>query len=218
MTTIKNVRQFNNTLNTFFTAGIDGITDILEFSTRMIEQHGNKERLQAFFNHAGLRTQSGKIRAQFKRQAQYMLSAVPAIELGYFEHDSDLKKDVFKRYTLDTLPDTLTGKDIHVNKDKEFKFIPFDEWINTTSKGADEEKPVKPVTVKAFTRQLEAVISRGLSGDNADLDKASSLIKQALAVLANAYVADDAATVLAEEQLAEVKSSAASRAAGKKAS
>lgn len=215
--TIKNVRQFNNELNSFFNAGIDGITNILEFSTRMIELHGNKERLQSFFNHAGLRTQNGKIRAQFKKQAQYMLTAVPAIELGYFEHDNNLKKDVFKRYTLDTLPLQLSGKDIHINKDKEFKFVPFDEWINkANNQGADDTKPVKPVTAKAFCKQLETAIERGLIGDNAELDKVSDLIKQALNAVAKAYTADDTATVIAADELAKVKPSAKSRSAGLK--
>lgn len=219
MTNIKNVRQFNKELNSFFNAGIDGITDILAFSTRMIEQHGNKERLQSFFNHPQLRTQSGKIRAQFKRQAQYMLQAVPAIELGYFALDEKTGKNAFKRYTLDTLPVNVTGKDIHINKDKSFEFISFDEWVNKASDKGEDEKPSKPVTVKAFTRQLEAVISRGLSGDNADLDKASALLKQALNKLAEAYVVDESATIAAVEELSKVKPSAKSKSAGlKKAS
>lgn len=214
--TIKNVRQFNNSLNSFFTAGIDGITDILAFSTKMIENHGNKERLQAFFNHPSLRTQNGKIRAQFKRQAQYMLQAVPAIELGYFEQDKKTGKNVFKRYTLDTIPATLSGKDIHVNKDKSFDFIPFDKWINTTNKGVDEVKPAKPVTAKDFTRQLNAVIERGITGEKQDLDKVSDLIKQALVKLAAAYVVDESATIAAVEELSSVKPSAKSRSAGMK--
>lgn len=214
--TIKNVRQFNKELNSFFDAGIDGITSILEFSTRMIESHGNKERLQAFFNHPKLRTQSGTIRAQFKKQAQYMLNSVPAIELGFFELNEKTNRNEFKKYTLETLPVNITGKDIHINKDKSFEFTPFDEWVNKENdKGADE-KPIKPVTVKAFIKQLESVINRGLSGDNADLDNASALLKQALNVLADAYVADDAATVLAEEELQQVTPSVKSRSAGLK--
>lgn len=215
--TIKNVRQFNNELNSFFKAGIDGITDILSFSTRMIELHGNKERLQSFFNHPQLRTQSGTVRAQFKKQAQYMMQAVPAIELGYFEFNETTNKNEFNKYSLDTLPANITGKDIHINKDKSFEFIPFDEWVNKANEqGAKEEKPVKPIKASTFITQLQKINNQGIDGDNTELVAISELLKMALNKVADAIVSDDPVTVLAAGILADVPPSAKSRSAGLK--
>lgn len=209
---IKNSRQFNSTLAAAENSN-EQITAMLTYAASQLNRHNNKTPIIQLYNSTAWRTKAGKISAKGKPVLAYLLSGQSkALQLGLLENGSVVP------FNATTAPDKLAPNMVHNNAMAEGAdlALSFDDFLSRNDDVVKPEKTGKPVNVKAFTRQLEAVIKRGLVGDNADLDKASALIKQALSALAEAYVADSSATVLAEEELQQVKPSAKSRSAGLK--
>lgn len=209
---IRNSRQFNAVLAAAENSN-EQITAMLAYAASQLHQHKNKDAIMRLYNSPAWRTKGGKVSAKGKPVLAYILSGQSkALQLGILDNG------VVSPFNSTTAPDKLLASHVHNNAMAEGAdlSLSFDDFL---SRGDDKEKPAptdKPVSAKAFTRQLEAAIERGLIGDKSDLDKVSDLIKQALTVVAAAYVADDAATVLAAEELQQVKPSAKSRSAGLK--
>lgn len=209
---IRNTRQFNAVLATAESSN-EQITAMLAYAASQLNRHNNKTPAIQLYNSPAWRTKAGKISAKGKPVISYLLSGQSkALQFGVLDNGN------VAPFNATTAPDQIQPNMVHNNAMAEGAdlALSFDDFL---SRNDDTEKPaatVKPVTAKAFTRQLEAAIERGLVGDKSDLDKVSDLIKQALTVLAAAYVADDTATVIAAEELQQVKPSAKSRSAGLK--
>lgn len=209
---IRNTRQFNAVLATAENSN-EQITAMLDYAAGQLNRHNNKTPIIQLYNSPAWRTKAGKISAKGKPVISYLLSGQSkAMQLGVLENGNVVT------FNATTAPDQIQPSMIHNNVMAEGADLTmsFDDFLSRNDEVVKPEPTIKPVTAKAFTRQLEAAIERGLSGDKGELDKVSDLIKQALNVLAAAYVADESATVLAVEELQQVKPSAASRSAGLK--
>lgn len=209
---IRNSRQFNAILSAAESSN-EQITAMLAYASSQLHQHKNKDAVMRLYNSPAWRTKSGKISAKGKPVLAYILSGQSkAMQLGALDNGT------VAPFNTTNAPAELLPNMVHNNAMAEGAdlALSFDDFLSRNDDKEKPEKTEKPVQVKAFCKQLESAIERGLVGDNADLDKASDLIKKALAVLAAAYVADDAATVLAAEELQQVKPSAKSRSAGLK--
>lgn len=209
---IKNSRQFNAILASAENSN-QQITAMLSYAADQLHKHKNKDPIIKLYNSPAWRTKAGKVSAKGKPVLAYILSGQSkAMQLGMLDNGN------IAPFNATTAPDKLLPCHVHNNAMAEGADIAqsFDDFL---SRNDDKEKSAptdKPVKVGAFVKQLEAVIQRGLSGDNADIDKASALLKQALNALAAAYVADASATVLAADELAKVQPSAKSKSAGLK--
>ena len=209
---IRNSRQFNATLASAENSNAQ-ITAMLQYAAEQLQRHNNKDPIIKLYNSPAWRTKAGKISAKGKPVVSYLLSGQSKVlQLGILDNGNVIA------FNATTAPDKLAPNMVHNNamaKGADLA-LSFDEFLSRDDDAVKPEKTTKPVTAKAFTKQLEAAIERGLSGDKSDLDKVGYLIKQALTVLAAAYVADDTATVLAADELSKVKPSAKSRSAGLK--
>lgn len=209
---IRNTHQFNAVLATAESSN-NQITAMLAYAASQLNRHNNKTPIIQLYNSPAWRTKAGKISAKGKPVISYLLSGQSkAMQLGTLDNGNVVA------FNATTAPDKLLPNMVHNNAMAEGAdlSLSFDEFLSRNDDAVKPEKVDKPVTAKAFTRQLEAAIERGLSGDKGELDKVSDLIKQALSVLADAYVADESATVLAADELSKVNPSAKSRSAGLK--
>ena len=209
---IRNSRQFNATLASAENSNAQ-ITAMLQYAAEQLQRHNNKDPIIKLYNSPAWRTKAGKISAKGKPVVSYLLSGQSKVlQLGILDNGNVIA------FNATTAPDKLAPNMVHNNVMAEGAdlALSFDEFLSRNDDKEKPEKTDKPVTAKAFTRQLEAAIERGLVGDKSDLDKISDLIKQALSVLADAYVADESATVLAADELSKVKPSAKSKSAGLK--
>ena len=213
---IKNSRQFNAVLAAAENSN-EQITAMLSYAADQLYKHKNKDAIMRLYNSPAWRTKAGKVSAKGKPVLAYILSGQSVVmQLGLL-NNGDVSP-----FNITNAPDKLSPNMIHslihsnaMAQGAELA-LSFDDFL---SRNDDKEKPAptdKPVKVGAFVKQLEAIIERGIQGDNADIDKASALLKQALNVLASAYVADDSATVLAADELGKVAPSAKSKSAGLK--
>lgn len=209
---IRNSRQFNAVLATAESSN-EQITAMLAYAANQLKQHNNKTPIIQLYNSPAWRTKAGKISAKGKPVISYLLSGQSkALQFGVLDNGAVVP------FNATTAPDQIQPNMVHNNAMAEGADLTmsFDDFLSRNDEVAKKEKTIKPVSAKAFTKQLQAAIERGITGEKADLDQVSDLIKQALNVLANAYVSDDSATVLAADELAKVKPSAKSRSAGLK--
>ena len=209
---IRNSRQFNAVLAAAENSN-EQITAMLAYAADQIKKHNNKDPIIKLYNSTAWRTKAGKVSAKGKPVLAYILSGQSkAMQLG------TLDNGIIVEFNSTNAPDKLMPNHVHGNAMAEGAdlVMSFDDFLSRNDDKEKVEQTDKPVKVTSFVKQLEAVIQRGITGDKADIDKASDLIKQALNALAAAYVADESATVIAAEELDKVKPSAASRSAGLK--
>lgn len=209
---IRNSRQFNAVLATAENSN-EQITAMLAYASDQIKKHNNKDPIIKLYNSTAWRTKAGKVSAKGKPVLAYILSSQSkALQLG------TLDNGIIVEFNSTNAPDKLMPNHVHCNATAEGAALAmsFDDFLSRNDDKEKAEQTDKPVKVTSFVKQLEAIIERGIQGDNADIDKASALLKQALNVLASAYVADDSATVLAADELGKVAPSAKSKSAGLK--